>query len=57
MNYTVAGNATNGSDYQALSGSVTIPVGATLVTLPILPIADNEAEQPETLILDLAAGD
>ena len=57
VNYTVAGDTVNGSDYQALSGSVTIPVGAALVTLPILPLADNVAEQPETLILDLAAGD
>jgi hypothetical protein len=56
INYTISGTATNGVDYQALSGTVTIAVLADSVTIPIIPIADRLLENPETVILTATAG-
>ena len=36
VNYTVAGSATAGTDYTALSGSVIIPAGQNSVAIPVL---------------------
>ena len=55
VNYTVAGTATNGTDYNNLTGSITIPVGATSVNLPISVIDDAVFEGNETAILKLAS--
>ncbi len=57
VNYSLGGNATNGSDLQTLSGNIIIPAGETLVTLPIIPLADDEIEGNETLVVNLAEGD
>jgi fibro-slime domain-containing protein len=51
--YQVSGTATPGSDYQPLSGSVTIPSGQTTAKIPVLPINDAEIEAPETVIATL----
>ncbi|MFO1351111.1 MAG: autotransporter domain-containing protein [Gammaproteobacteria bacterium] len=57
VNYTVSGTAANGSDYAALSGSVTFPALATAATVDVNPLSDaNFAEGNETVILTLAAG-
>jgi uncharacterized repeat protein (TIGR01451 family) len=40
INYTVSGTAVAGTDYQALSGSVTIPAGANVISVPVTVI-DN----------------
>ncbi|MCT7952729.1 S8 family serine peptidase [Ancylothrix sp. C2] len=56
VNYTVAGTATNGSDYEELTGTVTIPVGSSLVTIPILALNDNDVEGNEQIVVNLAAG-
>jgi fibro-slime domain-containing protein len=51
--YQVSGTATPGSDYQPLSGSVTIPSGQTTAKIPVVPIDDAEIEAPETVIATL----
>jgi hypothetical protein len=54
VNYTVGGTATNGEDYNPLSGSVTIPVGQSSVTFTITPVNDADAtEGDETVNLTL----
>ena len=54
--YTVGGTATAGSDYTALSGTVTAPAGATAATIPVTLIDDNVQEGSKTVVLELAAG-
>ena len=56
VNYGVGGSATNGVDYPALTGSVTIPAGATSITLPLQPLTDTNVESTETVTLTLAPG-
>ncbi|MBX7242631.1 MAG: choice-of-anchor L domain-containing protein [Bacteroidia bacterium] len=51
LTYTVLGTATNGLDYPALSGSVTIPGGQSTTTIVVAPFADNFVEPMETLQL------
>ena len=53
--YTVGGTATAGSDFTALSGTVTVPKGATTATIPVTVIDDTEGELDETIVLTLAA--
>ncbi len=53
VNYSITGNAINGIDYRTLSGSVTVPVGATMATIPIIPLADAEVEGNETVEIGL----
>jgi len=56
VNFTVAGSATSGADYTALSSSVTILSGATSALLTITPLDDATFEGSETLVLTLADG-
>ena len=56
VNYSIGGSATSGSDYNALSGSVTIPAGANGVDLPVTIINDTIQEGTETIILTLTPG-
>lgn len=51
INYTIAGTATNGTDYTTIGTSITIPAGQLSVNLPIVPIADGTVESPETILL------
>jgi len=53
VTYTVGGTATNGTDYTKVSGTVTIPIGALTVALPITPVNDTLVEAPETIVLAL----
>jgi hypothetical protein len=54
VNYTVGGTATNGVDYNSLSGSVEIPAGQSSVTFSITPVNDADAtEGDETVTLTL----
>ena len=55
LGYTVSGTATPGSDYVALPGTVTIPVGAASATITVTPIDDFEVELTETVVLTLTA--
>lgn len=54
--YSVGGTATAGADYQALSGSVTIPAGAASAAVIVRPLADAVAEGTETVALTLVGG-
>jgi hypothetical protein len=56
VNYTVAGTATGGSDYPALSGSVTIASGQSSATAGVAPVNDLLPEDDETVVLTLVAG-
>jgi hypothetical protein len=40
VNYSVGGSATAGTDYTALSGSVTIPAGSSFATVDVSALAD-----------------
>ena len=53
--YSVSGTATSGSDYTALSGTVTIPAGATTATINIPVIDDLVVEPSETVIITLTS--
>src|SRR5439155_21015776 len=55
VNYTLGGTAQNGTDYQPLGTSVTIPAGSGSATLAVMPIDDTEAEGDETVVLTLTA--
>jgi hypothetical protein len=54
VGYTIAGTATNGTDYTAIPASVTIPIGASSATITVTPIADNLAEGDEAVVLTLS---
>ena len=56
LNYTVGGTATDGEDFTALSGTVTVPAGQARVIVPIEITDDTETDPGETLVLTLAAG-
>lgn len=53
VRYTVTGTATAGSDYAALSGTVSIPSGATTATIVVTPVDDTTAEGNETVIVNM----
>jgi uncharacterized protein (DUF1800 family) len=54
--YTVNGTATPGVDYRALTGTVTIPAGATSATVVLMPVDDTLAEPTETVTISLVPG-
>lgn len=53
VNYEVSGTATPDEDYVALTGSVTIPAGASSAYITVNPIDDDWAEGDETVIATL----
>lgn len=55
VNYTASGSATAGSDYTTLSGSVTIPTGASSATIDVTPINDPDADDNEQVIVSIDA--
>jgi len=55
VNYTVTGTATNGDDYTLLTGTVTIPMGATSAVINVDVTDDGIAEPAETVIVTLDA--
>ncbi len=55
VNYSVAGTATAGDDYAALSGTAVIPAGAKSVIIVVNPIDDIITEPAETVIVTLNA--
>ncbi|MEB3831064.1 FG-GAP-like repeat-containing protein, partial [Phormidium sp. CCY1219] len=56
INYTVTGTATSGTDYTALSGTVTIPTGSTTATIDVTPTDDAIIDAGETVIVTLNTG-
>lgn len=55
ITYTIEGTATpgEGSDYEELTGTVTIPAGQTTATIDVTPFNDEEDEDTETVIVTL----
>ena len=57
VRYTVGGTATNGVDYQTLSGELTIPAGSTTAALVIVPKDDTLVEGTETVTVTITKTD
>lgn len=55
IDYTVGGTATSGTDYSALSHSVTIPAGQSSATILVTAKNDSTAEPSETVMVTLSA--
>ena len=53
--YAVGGTATSGSDYNSLSGSVSIPSGSSSAAITVTPIDDSAVESDETVIATITA--
>jgi hypothetical protein len=51
--YTLTGTATNGVQYQMLSGSASFAANSTTATIPVTPIADGIPSLPRTVVLTL----
>ena len=56
VNLSIAGTATNGTDYNAIAATATIPIGQATTTVPVTPKGDGVTEGSETVILTIAAG-
>ena len=56
VGYSISGTASNGSDYQTLTGSVVIPAGLNQATITVTPIDDTTPESSETVALTLSPG-
>ena len=56
VNYFVAGTAKSGTDYTALPGSVTIPIGASSANIVVTPINDLNplVANPLTVVVTLS---
>ena len=55
VSYSVGGSAENGSDYQLLPGTITIPAGAASAALALSPNPSLENAAPSTATLTLLA--
>ncbi len=53
VNYTIAGTAANGVDYDRLSGTVTIPAKQTRATIVVRPMDDTVRDPSETVVVTL----
>ena len=56
VSYSMSGTAANGTDYQVLPGTITIPVGASSATVTVTPVDDTLVEGDETAVLTLIVG-
>jgi len=54
VRYTVSGSASSGADHAPLSGTITVPAGASRIEFPVTPLADALVEPPETVTLTLS---
>jgi large repetitive protein len=53
VRYSVTGSASNGTDYEGLSGSVTIAAGSIGAFVMVRTIDDDEVEGSETVVLSI----
>jgi hypothetical protein len=53
VSYDIGGSASNGVDYVALSGLVTVPAGERRALITIVPIDDGPPEVDKTVVLRL----
>ncbi|MGB3947013.1 MAG: choice-of-anchor L domain-containing protein [Bacteroidia bacterium] len=51
INFTIAGSATNGTDYNTVATSVTIPAGQSCKTIPIVPVDDGIPEGIDSILI------
>jgi len=56
VNYTIAGTATNGTDYATIGTSVTFAANSATAIVTVNPTADTTIEANETVALTLATG-
>jgi gliding motility-associated-like protein len=56
ISYNISGQAINGTDFQNLPGTITIPANQDSVQLLISPITDNQVENDEILTISYNAG-
>ncbi|RPI62961.1 MAG: hypothetical protein EHM48_03225, partial [Planctomycetaceae bacterium] len=56
VNFNKSGTATNGTDYNSIGTTVTIPNGSASAIVTVTPINDAAQESTETVILTLASG-
>ena len=56
VNFNVSGTAVEGTDYSAISRSVTLPFGVNTAAVSINPVTDAMIESPESVILSIASG-
>ena len=56
VQFSISGTALNGTDYQSVPASATIPAGAVDVLVPIVPIDDTAIEANESVSLVLRSG-
>jgi hypothetical protein len=56
VTYDIGGTATNGIDYAALPGLVTIPAGERRADITVVPLDDGTPDISSTVILKLDAG-
>ena len=54
VTYRISGTATNGIDYVALSGAVTVPAGQRQAMISVIPLDDGSPDLNSTVILTLA---
>ncbi|MBM3846966.1 MAG: hypothetical protein FJ405_11865, partial [Verrucomicrobia bacterium] len=55
VSYLLRGDATNGIDFNLLSGSAVIPAGQDSVVIPVVPRRDQALEAAETVTLQIAS--
>ncbi|MBM3983162.1 MAG: hypothetical protein FJ304_23395, partial [Planctomycetes bacterium] len=55
IGYTITGNATNGTDYTTLSGTVSFPTGSLTAFIDVAPTNDALTESDETVVVTLNA--
>jgi predicted extracellular nuclease len=56
VTYTVSGTATNGADYNGLTGTAVIPAGQASAAIALTPVNDATPETNETALLTLTDG-
>ena len=56
VNLSIGGTATNGTDYQTIASSVTIPAGSASATVTVTPIDDTVVDAAETVIATIQPG-
>jgi hypothetical protein len=55
VNYDITGTASNGVDYVALPGSVTIPAGEGYALIPVVPLDNHATNFSKSVVLSLTA--
>jgi len=56
VSYGIGGTATNGVDYAALPGVITLPAGQRQAAISIIPLDDGPPDLKSTVVLRLEAG-